>query len=163
MRGHLAKIVCLTTVVVGSQVEASPTAPTPAEVCAKLSDADVTTVLGKPAKPQPQDGLNGSGCMWAVGQTMLQVDVETDELLKAKKRDQTASRRFGYMVDEIAAKRAEAVKGVGEQAVWANNILWVLKDKKVFSVSILRLGENKGRATDLALSKTVAAKVLAKL
>jgi hypothetical protein len=39
----------------------------------------------------------------------------------------------------------------------------VLKDKKVFSVSILHVGETKGRATDLALSKAVATKILAKL
>jgi hypothetical protein len=149
---------------VAPSVVASPAAPTPAEVCGMLSGADVKELLGKPAKAEPKEDNTGSTCLWLGDHASLSVTVETDDLLKTKVyavKNQTAAERFEYMKKEVAAKRAKGVPGIGDDAVWQSNLLWVLKGKKVATISINRKGTFP--ADDLPGAKAAAAKVVAKL
>ena len=147
----------------GADAVALPGAPTPADVCAMLSAVDVTTLLGKPAKPVPgTNDIVGSSCLWTGDRVAIGVTIETDPLLKAQGgKNGTVASRFKMMEDEVAAKRAKAVPGVGDKAVWQSNMLWVMKGAKVALIFMSRKG--MGPADDLPGAKAVAAKVLTKL
>ena len=61
---------------------------------------------------------------------------------------------------DIAAKKAVAVAGVGDDAAWELGMLWVLKGKKVAIISDAMV-EDGPKA--LATAKAIAAKVIQKL
>lgn len=90
--------------------------------------------------------------------------VETDALLKASPTTagQTAARRFEGLVGLIQKKQAEDVAGVGDKAVWSTkaHLLWVLKGKKVVTVSVLK---QFSPMDDLPRVKKIAAKVVTKI
>lgn len=158
-----ALLVAVLPSILASRAAAAPS--TPAQVCALLTDADVKAVLGKPAQARPGGlDLTGPSCAWKGDNAGMEVAVETDASLAAASsnaKGETIEQRFKMMLDEVAAKRATSVTGVGEQAVWQSNLLWVRAKGALLKVSINRKGYFP--ADDLPGARLLATKALARL
>jgi hypothetical protein len=145
---------------------AAPASAGTPDACGLLTEAEASAVVGKPAKATPGTfNMFGPSCMWIGEGRKLSVRLETDETLAALTKQgpkQTATQRFAAMRDEIKPKKAVAVSGIGEDAVWHLEFsqLWVLKNKKVAVISIMR---GFSFEKDLERAKAAAIKVAAKL
>lgn len=136
------------------------------DACRLLTEAEASAVVGKPGTPTPGTfDMLGPTCSWQGDALKVRAQLETDESLAAANKNgpkQTAAQRFDAVKALVKRNQAVAVSGVGQDAVWQTELtqLWVLQNKKVVVVTIVR---GFSSVNDLPRAKAAALKMAARL